>query len=128
MILLDSTVVIDYLRGKDPKVQTLFTTLKLAVCGVVRAEVLAGARTAADRGKLLALLNGFVPIATPDAIWDVVGDNLAQLRQNGLTVPFPDVVIATLGMDLNCEVWSRDPHFPAMQRFLPALKLFLEPP
>jgi predicted nucleic acid-binding protein len=55
MILLDSTVVIDYTRGKDPKLQTLFATLTLGVCGIVRAEVLAGARSAADHGKLLAV-------------------------------------------------------------------------
>jgi hypothetical protein len=36
MILLDSTVVIDYTRGKDPRLQSMFATLSLAVCGVVR--------------------------------------------------------------------------------------------
>jgi predicted nucleic acid-binding protein len=58
----------------------------------------------------------------------LVGDHLAELRRNGLTVPVPDAVIATLGMHLDIEVWSRDPHFPSMQRILPALKLFQEPP
>lgn len=26
------------------------------------------------------------------------------------------------------EVWSRDPHFPIMQKILPRLRLFTEPP
>ena len=51
MILVDSTVVIDYTRGKDPSLQLLFTSLKLGVCGIVRAEVLAGWRSSADRAK-----------------------------------------------------------------------------
>jgi predicted nucleic acid-binding protein len=100
----------------------------VALCGVVRAEILCGARNPADRSKLLAELAPFQHVPTPETLWDAVGDNLAQLRRNGLTVPFPDAVIATLGMDLNIEVWSRDPHFPAMRRILPALKLFQEPP
>lgn len=37
MILLDSCVVIDYTRGKDPKLLSLFGALSLAVCGIVRA-------------------------------------------------------------------------------------------
>jgi predicted nucleic acid-binding protein len=128
MILLDSNVVIDYTRGKDPALQTLFSSLSLGVCDIVRAEVLAGWRSATERGKLIALLNGLGQVSTPDSVWDAVGDNLAPLRRNGLTVPLPDVVIATLGMDLNIEVWSRDPHFPTMQKVLTALKLFQEPP
>jgi predicted nucleic acid-binding protein len=128
MILLDTTVLIDYTRGKDAKLLSLINTLTLGICGVVRAESLAGCRSAADRKKLTSILNGFVQIPTPETYWDAVGDNLAELRRNGVTVPFPDAVIATLGILLDVEVWSRDPHFPTMQRFLPALKLFHEPP
>lgn len=128
MILVDSNVVIDYARGKDPALQTLFSSLTLGVCGVVRAEVLAGWRSAQDRAKLLAILNGSTQVSTPDSIWDAVGDNLAELGRNGLIVPIPDAVIATLGIALDIEVWSRDKHFPSIQQILPALKLFEEPP
>jgi predicted nucleic acid-binding protein len=100
----------------------------VAICGVVRAEILCGARNAANRSKLLTELAAFQFLQTSEGLWDAVGDNLAELQRSGLTVPFPDAVIATLGIDLNIQVWSRDPHFLAMQRILPALKLFQEPP
>ena len=128
LILVDSSVLIDYTRGRDPKLQSLFTRLPLAVCGIVRAELLAGSRSAAARAKLIAILDGLVPVTTPESIWDVVGDNLAELGRNGLTVPVPDAVIATLAMQLDIEVWTRDSHFAAMQRILPVLKLYQEPP
>ena len=128
MILVDTAVVIDYAHGNDPALQTLFSSLNLGICGIVRAEVLVGWRSAKDRAKLLTILNGPTQVSTPDSIWDAVGDNLAELGQNGLAVPVPDAVIATLGMALDVEVWSRDRHFPSMQRILPALKLFKEPP
>jgi len=64
----------------------------------------------------------------PDALWDSVGDNLATLRKNGVTVPMSDVINATLGIHLDIEVWARDSHYVDMQKALPALKLFHEPP
>jgi hypothetical protein len=90
--------------------------------------VLAGVRSTATRGKLIGLLDSLVQVSLPDSIWNSVGDNLSALQANGLTVPFPDAVIVTLGMHLVIEVWSRDKHFPAIQLILPALKLFQEPP
>jgi hypothetical protein len=38
MILVDSCVVIDYTRGRDVKLQTLFGTLPLAACGGLPAS------------------------------------------------------------------------------------------
>jgi predicted nucleic acid-binding protein len=77
---------------------------------------------------LLKILSGFQPAPIPDTLWDSVGDNLATLRAAGISVPFPDVVIATLGISLGVEVWSRDKQFTLMQGGLPALRLFAEPP
>ncbi len=56
MILVDSGVLIDFLRTKDAKLDRHFRSLPVAVCGVTRAEILCGARGNADRRKLLAFL------------------------------------------------------------------------
>jgi predicted nucleic acid-binding protein len=128
MILVDTSVVIDYTRGKDVKLRALLPTKPVALCGVVRAEVLCGARNQGDRGKLLVELAAFQNVSIPEALWDAVGDNLASLRTNGITVPLSDAVIATLAIENDIEVWARDPHFPMMQKVLPKLKLFQEPP
>jgi predicted nucleic acid-binding protein len=128
MILVDTGVLIDFVRTKDVNLGALFRSLPVATCGVIRAEILCGARSAADRQRLIVFLAPFQYVATLEPLWDQVGDNLAALRANGITVPFPDAVIATLGIENNIEVWARDPHFPAMRRVLPKLTLFQEPP
>lgn len=128
MILADTTVIVDYLRGKDVKLQKLMTKVQVAVCGVVRAEILYGARDAAHRAKLIGQLAGFQSLPIPELLWDTVGDNLAMLRRTGLTIPLPDVTIATLGIHENIEVWARDKHYHDMQAVLPLLKLYQEPP
>jgi predicted nucleic acid-binding protein len=128
VILVDTSVVIDYIRGKDPKLQTAVPTLQVAVCGFGRAEVLYGARDAKHRAKLLTQIAIFQQLAFPELLWDMVGDNLSALRRNGLTFPFPDIAVATLGIHEDIEVWARDRHFVDIQRILPALKLYQEPP
>ena len=128
MILTDTSVVIDYAQGEGRETRRPDFT---ATCGNLRlhrAELLCGARDAAHRGMLLTLLAPFAQVAIPEAIWDAVGDNLAVLRRQGVTVPFPDVVIATLGIETDVEVSAHDRHFTDMQKVLPRLKLFQEPP
>lgn len=127
MILVDAGVIIDYLRTKEPKLDHLFRSRPVAICGVTRSEVLAGARTSQDRKRIIRVLRPFHRLTTREALWDIVGDTLAALYARGITVPFPDTVVATLGIEFDFEVGARDPHFPAMQRVLPRLKLFQEP-
>src|SRR5919199_44441 len=99
MIVTDTTVVIDYTRGRDAKLVSLVPTLPVAICGITRAEVLAGAQNPGHRRNLQTILG-----------------------------TFQQVVIATVGRALGVEVWPRARQFPLMQSVLPALKLFREPP
>jgi predicted nucleic acid-binding protein len=128
VILIDTTIIIDYSRGRDAKVASLLPTLSAAVCGVVRAELLCGARDARHRANLMTLLGAFHQIAIPELLWDEIGDHLAQLRSAGVTVPFTDVVISAVAIENDIELWARDAQFGLIQRVLPRLKLFHEPP
>lgn len=127
MILTDASVLIDYDRG-DPKPVRLVPTLPVADCGPTRSEVLAGARSTAERQRLAVVLGTFSSLPIPEPVWDAVGDNIRALKRAGLTVPFPDVTVATVGIVYNVEVWARDHHFPRMAAHLPGLRLFAEPP
>ena len=94
----------------------------------MQAELLCGARTPSERSLIVAMLGTLAMAPITDALWEQVGDNLAMLRSQGITIPFPDVVLATLAMSLNLELWTRDQHFALVQRAIPALRLFQEPP
>ncbi|MBA4192568.1 MAG: hypothetical protein C0467_31760 [Planctomycetaceae bacterium] len=129
MILVDTGVLIDYTRTpSDPKLGGLFRTLPLAICGAVRAEILHGSRNPRDRARLVLLLDCFSQLAIPESHWDTIGDNLNALRKSGVTIPFTDAIIATVALANDIELWTRDTHFTLVQRVLPALKLFIEPP
>ena len=99
MTLVDTSVVIDFLRSQEAKLLGLFRSLPGAVCGVTRAEVLHGGRTPPDRARLLTVLNTFHQVPIPDSLWDEAGDLLAALRSAGVTVPFNDAMIAGTPVD-----------------------------
>lgn len=43
MILVDTTVVVAYLRSANPQLPALFAAHQAAICGITRAEILHGA-------------------------------------------------------------------------------------
>ena len=53
MILVDSTVLIDYFRKKDKKLLAVMKARGGAVCGIVRAEILHGFAVQALLGSAL---------------------------------------------------------------------------
>lgn len=128
MILTDTSVLIDFVRAKDARLNVLFPTLLVAICGVSRAEVLRGSQGARHHQRLLTFLNSLQQLPISDSIWDAVGRHLALLQSKGIILPFPDVVIASVAVSMGIELWTRDKHFSVIQTVLPALRLFQEPP
>ena len=128
MILVDTNVLIAVLRTNDAKLVNLLNSHGAAACGVVHAELLCGARTPRERSLIIAMLSTLATVPIAEALWEQVGDNLARMRSRGVTVPFPDAVLATLAVSLNIELWTRDQHFALVQQAIPALRLFQEPP
>jgi predicted nucleic acid-binding protein len=126
MILVDTSVLIDALKGKDTRLPLMFAAHPAAICGVTVAEVLHGARDADDFKKLEAALAKFPKIAVDDSIWQPLTHNLFLLRTHGVAVPFQDTLLATVALQNDIELWTRDKQFQHIQKVLPALKLFEE--
>ncbi len=126
MVLVDSCVVIEFSRTGNAALREAFEDHDAAIAGIVRAELLGGARNPQDRTKIAAALDAFRQIDFPRELWDAVGDNLAELRRRGVTVPFKDMALATLAVHVGFPLWTRDQHFSRIQSALPGLALFAE--
>jgi predicted nucleic acid-binding protein len=127
MMLIDTSVLIDYLRAPTDRVLRLLEENEAAICGVTRAEVLAGARNPADLQRIASSLDVLDQMAIAEELWNVLGKNLSVLRAAGLAVPFADAMIATLAIENGLELWTRDTHFVQIQGILTNLRLFQEP-
>lgn len=128
MILADTSIVVELLRTRSPRLQSLVVSNSAAICGPTRTEILHATRDAKHRQQLITALGLFQQISIPDSLWDEAGDNLAALRTAGTTVSLADVLIATVAISNNLELWTRDQDFTLMQKVLPTLRLFQEPP
>lgn len=127
MILADTSVLVRQFRNYCPTRGRLIATVNPVVCGMTVAEFFAGAVSAAHAVQCATVLSAFGRLPTPEDIWETAGRNQALLRANGLTVPLPDAVIATVAIAAGVELWAYDTHFTMMAALLPGLTLYQEP-
>ena len=123
MILVDTSILVDFLRSPSPEIRAVLMEQGAAICGVTRSELLCGARTKVESEKIHAALNGFTNLEIPESAWHLLGEHLQTLRSRGVVVPFQDALIATIAILYNVPVWTRDGHFQLMQTVLPDLQL-----
>ncbi len=127
MILVDTNVIIGFWRKPTPKAENIFLSEEVVICGVVKAELIHGAKSKNDIAKINEALSVFEYISISDSVWNALGPLLYQLRTNGITVPFQDALISALSIQEDLSIWSNDKHFEMIQKFLPDLKLFTLP-
>ncbi len=117
MIIVDSSVWIDYFNGKDiPEVATLDRLLEtelLAIGDLILTEVLQGFRQDKDdrtAKRLLTSLTVFEMLDTDLAMKST--DNFRSLRKKGITVRKTiDVIIATFCIENGHELLFSDKNF-----------------
>ena len=124
MVLVDTNIIIGFWRKRDKAMEEIFLNEDVAICGVVKAELMHGARNPEDLERIQAALSPFPCLDMHKEDWDELGRNLYRLRFNGITLPFQDVVIATIAMVNDAQVWTNDVHFSRMKTVMPSLKLF----
>ena len=116
MIVADTTVFVDYLRGQPDAVRTVRTSLldgdPLAASVVTRMELLAGVRDA-ERPALEAFLEQIPWIPVTTDIADVAGALMQRfLRSHGAISP-NDYLIGATALVYGAALWTANRrHFP----------------
>jgi len=114
-LLPDTCAWIDYFRpAMGPLAGKLGEELSKSVvctCGVVLMEILQGVKTDTEREALADAFEA-LPWLEPDRVlWAKAGDLARGLREKGITIPFSDIIIATLALEHEATVLTRDRHF-----------------
>jgi tRNA(fMet)-specific endonuclease VapC len=115
-VLLDTTVVVDHLRGKDPLIAQRFKetgTLYLPLTAL--GELLYGAYNSAFEARGLKQIEDFLKICAvlnPDERTAALyGRTKADLARRGKPIPQNDIWIAAMALEHNLPLATRDQHF-----------------
>ncbi|MBQ7158273.1 MAG: PIN domain-containing protein [Treponema sp.] len=126
MILIDTNVMIDYFHSRESELAAKIDSLPIALCGVVRTEIIHGARSDEEIDNYLKAFKTFDNLANDDYDWEGTGFVLQTLRSNGIQIPLADALIAFTAMKYDIPLWTRDNHFKFVQGYYPELKLYEE--
>ncbi len=125
MVLVDSSAWIESLRRKGDMhvklaVEGLLDAYEAMWCSPVRLEVLGGARR--DERARLGRMFSVIPYRScKEDDWDRAVALAWRLRGRGLTVPWLDVLIASVAIHDEVRLYAVDKHFREIARHCPLM-------
>jgi hypothetical protein len=91
----------------------------VATTGMVRLELLGGTRTRGEYRRLAELLRALHTLAVTEHMWDTACRVGFELRRRGITVPFTDLLIAAVAMEVDAVLVHGDSHFDSIAQHEP---------
>lgn len=124
MVLVDTSVWIDFLRqGASPESRVLEQLIKteqdIAICGLIRQEILQGIRDDLTLRRVRGLLNEtfYLRLEEPDS-FDEAAEIYRKIRRHGHNLRSPaDCLIASLAIRFRISLLHRDRDFITIARF-----------
>jgi predicted nucleic acid-binding protein len=116
-VLVDSNVYIDLLRKRiDPaeELTARISQLDLAVCGMVRVEVLRGIRVEPIKAQMIAFFDLLQNVPTDNRLWEDAAELAWTLDRKGIVIPAQDIVIACCARRIGAAVLTMDAHYRAI--------------
>jgi hypothetical protein len=114
-VLVDTSGWIDFFRHSTSEsgdsIKALIENDSAYLTGVIKAELLHGARGNKDVEQLNVLFNTVPCLAVAEDDWVTTGRLLHQLRGKGITVPLTDALIAVIASRHKMNVLTYDKHF-----------------
>ena len=126
MILVDTSVWIEYLRGNDrPEVAALdrlLTDSDVCICGPILSELLQGVRTDREVKKILGFTDALVYLPFRDRYFLDAAYLYRTCRKKGVTIRKTiDCFIAACAIDRKVALLHADADFAALAQFTPLL-------
>ena len=126
MILVDTNVLINYWNNPKKLLELNISKDKHSICGIVKTELLHGAKSDDEADRMLGFFQSFNLIPIDEYDWEFAGLMLQTFRSQGISIPVSDALIAYIGIKYDIPVWTNDKHFKYMQAIYPELRLYEE--
>ncbi|HEU0020137.1 MAG TPA: PIN domain-containing protein [Dehalococcoidia bacterium] len=125
LYLVDTSIWLEVLppgRGSDElrgRIDELLAADMVATMGMVKLELLGGARSLEEWQRLDELLSALHPLPVTEVNWQDAARMGFQLRRQGISVPFTDLLIAAVATAAPAILVHRDRHFDFIAAHLP---------
>ena len=124
-VLVDTSILVEYFRGKNVEIIDLVKELiinhRIVLCGIVFSELLAGVRTRNDQELIEQAIDALDYAEVSRSSWIMAGEMASKLRQHGIKVPMTDLILAAIAIENSYELLTKDSHFdkiPELKRLL----------
>ena len=97
MLLIDSTICVDWFRRRiEPReiIEPWIRARALAICGVIRVEVIRGVISARQKARVAELFDALEEAPTDAALWEDAAERAWTLDRKGIVLPLTDILIA----------------------------------
>jgi predicted nucleic acid-binding protein len=118
LIAVDTSVWIDFFRGKTPTADKLLDLLdkdQVALPVPVRIEILSGARQT-EHARLRRVLSALPLLLPDDSTWAAMERWAIAGAAAGQRFGVGDLLVAAIASQNDCAIWSLDDDFVRMSR------------
>jgi hypothetical protein len=127
-VIVDTSAWIDSFRSSTNQslsllVKDLILQNRVLLPGIIRAELLRGAKTKKEFNRLAELLRGLTYLPVPEEFWEKLSAFSFDLFRKGIAVPLVDTYIALVCRENHASILHRDKHFD-MIALKTSLKIF----
>jgi predicted nucleic acid-binding protein len=120
-ILVDTSVLIEYFRKKDPLYSTVNKLIdedRICCTGLVLAELIQGARSRDEIKALKDFTYVFSFLEESANLWEKAGELSFELKKAGQQIGLADCYIAAAASKSGVAILTLDDHFTLIQRQL----------
>ena len=120
-VLIDTSAWIAALRPSGSKeakakIEILLGEDCVAISGIIKLEVLSGARTEKEYRELSEDLESLHYIPTNEEAWHYSYRLSRDIKNKGFSVPATDLLIASVAITAGCELMHFDKHFTLLAK------------
>ncbi|MCL0073403.1 PIN domain nuclease [Dehalococcoidia bacterium] len=115
-VIVDTSAWIEYFRPQGDAelkeaIKPLISEVRALLPGIIRTEILRGARSRKEYEMLNDLLRGLTHLPVTEDFWGRLSRFSFNLFRKGIAVPLTDTYIALVAIENNAHLLHRDKHF-----------------
>lgn len=122
LFLVDTSAWLHALRKEyNPDIKDRLDQLlkenQVITAGIIKLEILGGTKSEKEFQRLKKRLDSLEECETDIPLWEKAYDLAFQLRRNGITIPYTDILIAAAALAHEATLLHEDVHFDLATQF-----------